>query len=87
MATHKSAEKRNRQSLKKKAVNKQRKSELKTAVKLVRTAKDKETAERELKKAIASLDKMASKKIIHKNKAANQKSKLTRLVNRLSKDY
>jgi small subunit ribosomal protein S20 len=84
MATHKSAEKRNRQSLKKKVVNKQRKSELKTAVKLVRTAKDKETAERELKKAIASLDRMASKKIIHKNKAANQKSKLTRLVNRLS---
>ncbi|MBU2443950.1 MAG: 30S ribosomal protein S20 [Bacteroidetes bacterium] len=82
MATHKSAEKRHRQSLKKKAINKQRRSELKTTVKSVRTAKDKETAEKELKKAIASLDRMASKKIIHKNKAANQKSKLTRLVNK-----
>jgi len=82
MATHKSAEKRHRQSLKKKVINKQRRSELKTTVKSVRTAKDKETAEKELKKAIASLDRMASKKIIHKNKAANQKSKLTRLVNK-----
>ncbi len=62
MATHKSAEKRYRQSLKKKAVNKQRKSELKTAVKSVRSAKDKESAEKELKKAVAALDKMASKK-------------------------
>lgn len=84
MATHKSAEKRHRQSLKKKAINKQRKSELKTTVKLVRTAKDKETAEKELKKAVSALDKMASKKIIHKNKAANQKSKLTRRINKLS---
>lgn len=84
MATHRSAEKRHRQSLKKKAINKQRRSELKTTVKSIRTAKDKETAEKELKKAVSALDKMASKKIIHKNKAANQKSKLTRLVNKPS---
>jgi len=84
MATHKSAEKRYRQSLKKKAVNKQRKSELKTVVKSVQSAKDKETAEKELKKAVAVLDKMASKKVIHKNKAANQKSKLTRHVSKIS---
>ena len=54
---------------------------MKTAIKKVKNAPDKETAVVELKRTVSILDKMAVKKIIHKNKAANIKSKLTKLVN------
>jgi small subunit ribosomal protein S20 len=47
-------------------------------------ASDKKSAEPELRTTVALLDKMASKGIIHRNKAANQKSRLTRFVNSLS---
>jgi small subunit ribosomal protein S20 len=47
-------------------------------------AKKKKEAEEALSQALPYVDKMASKKIIHKNKAANQKSKLTKYVNQLS---
>jgi ribosomal protein S20 len=43
-------------------------------------AGDKAAAEEGLKKACRKLDKAASKGIIHKNQAANRKSKLARRV-------
>jgi hypothetical protein len=43
----------------------------------------KEKAMAELKKTVKLLDQMAAKGVIHANKAANNKSKLTRLVNNL----
>ncbi len=46
--------------------------------------KTKAEAETELKKTVALLDRAATKGIIHKNKAANKKSKLTKKVNKLS---
>jgi len=46
--------------------------------------KDKAKAETALKVAVSLLDKLAGKRVIHPNKAANQKSKLTKLVNKLS---
>lgn len=54
---------------------------MKTAIKRVTAAPDKETASAELKNTIAILDKSAVNGIIHKNKAANIKSKLTKKVN------
>ena len=84
MAQHKSAKKRARQNPKRRAVNKEAKSEMKTLLKKVHTEKDKEKAATALKEAVSSLDKLASKGVIHKNKAANQKSKLTKHVNKLS---
>jgi len=54
---------------------------MKTAIKKVKSASDKETASTELKNTISILDKMAIKGIIHRNKAAHIKSKLTRHVN------
>ena len=84
MAQHKSAEKRARQSLKKRAVNRETKSEMKTLLKKVRGEKDQEKASVALKEAVSSLDKLASKGKIHKNKASNEKSKLTKFVNKLA---
>ncbi|MCL4538031.1 MAG: 30S ribosomal protein S20 [Bacteroidetes bacterium] len=84
MAQHKSAEKRARQSVKRHTANRTARSEMKTLVKRVRSEKDKEKAAAALKEAASALDKLASKRAIHKNKAANQKSKLTKFVNKLS---
>lgn len=83
MATHKSAIKRHRQSLKRRAMNRARKSELKTWIKKVRAATDKTTAQEAYRKVASLLDKLAAKGIIHKNKASNQKSRLALFINKL----
>jgi len=68
-------------------INKARRSQLKTAIKKVLAAveaKDLPAAREALARAIPTIDKMCSKGLIHKNKAARQKSRLTLKVNRLS---
>lgn len=64
------------------------KSELKTYVRKTReaiTAGDAELAEAALREACRKLDKAVSKGVIHKNQAANRKSKLAVQVAKLSK--
>lgn len=56
---------------------------MRSAIKRVRTLKDREKALLELKKTVKLLDQLAAKGVIHKNKAANNKSRLTKLVNNL----
>ena len=84
MAQHPSALKRARASKRREARNTALKTRMKTAVKRVRTAPDKEKALVELKKTTKLLDQMAAKGIIHKNKAANNKSALTKLVRKMT---
>lgn len=81
MPQHKSAEKRIRQSAKRHARNKANLSKIKTLIKNVRSAKEKEKAVAALKIAAKTLDQLGAKGVIHKNRAANQKSKLTKFVN------
>jgi len=86
VANIKSQIKRNRTNELARQRNKSVKSALKTSVRKVRTAADtgdKAVAEVELKAACRSLDKAASKGIIHSNQAANRKSALTALVNQI----
>jgi len=52
-------------------------------IKKVRTEKDKEKAQTILKETVSLLDKLANKRVIHPNKASNQKAKLTKIVNSL----
>jgi small subunit ribosomal protein S20 len=62
------------------------KSELKTEVKKVRTAVasgDKDSANKLIKTAATKLDIAVAKGVIHKNQAANRKSKLYSAVNKL----
>jgi small subunit ribosomal protein S20 len=80
---HKSAQKRARQTPKRTEYNKHFKAKIKSALKNVASAKQKDEAEKELKKAVKVLDRAAVKGIIHKNNAANKKSKLTRSVNKM----
>jgi small subunit ribosomal protein S20 len=83
MAQHKSAEKRARQAIGRAARNAQLKSRMRTAIKRVRAAKEKDKAVPELQKTVKLLDQLAAKGVIHKNKAANNKSALTKYVNGL----
>ncbi|MDZ7262366.1 MAG: 30S ribosomal protein S20 [candidate division KSB1 bacterium] len=83
MAHTLSAKRRIRTNLKAAQRNRYYKSTMKTAIKKVLTASDKTTAQEKLREAISLLDKLACKGIIHKNKAANQKSRLTKRVNAL----
>ena len=83
MAQHKSAEKRTRQNAKRHIRNKAVLSRMKTLIKNVRSAKEKDKAATALKVAVKALDQLASKGVIHKNKAANQKSSLTKFVSAL----
>jgi len=80
MANHKSALKRIRSNEAKRLRNKYQHKTTRNAVRDLRLLEDKEEAGAKLGKVISMLDKLAKNKIIHKNKAANLKSKLTKQV-------
>ena len=80
MANHKSALKRIRSNEAKRLRNKYQHKTTRNAVRDLRSSEDKKEAEGKLVKVISMLDKLAKTNIIHKNKAANLKSKLTKLV-------
>jgi small subunit ribosomal protein S20 len=80
VATHASALKAHRQSLKNREHNRQFRSRLRSALKNVRAAiagNDLAGAKNALKQSISLIDRMASKGIIHKNAAGRYKSRLT----------
>jgi small subunit ribosomal protein S20 len=84
LATHKSAEKRDRQNKKQRTRNIAAKSALKTKIKSVITgadSKNKETSINALKAVIPALNKAASKGLIHKKNASRKISRLTKKVN------
>jgi len=84
MANHKSALKRIRQNEVRKVRNRYYHKTARTAIKVLKNEEDKTVASQQLPKVVALLDKLAKKNIIHKNKAANLKSKLTKHVNKLA---
>lgn len=83
MAHHKSAIKRIKTNEKSRQRNNHYKSLMKSTLKSVLSTTEKEAAEGKMGGAISLLDRLASKGIIHKNKAANQKSRVSRHVNSL----
>jgi small subunit ribosomal protein S20 len=83
MAQHRSAEKRARQNIKRHARNKASLTRMKTLIRNVRSAKDQNAASAALKTAVKALDQLASKGLIHENKAANQKSALAKFVGKM----
>lgn len=80
MANIKSAKKRVRNSEVKRARNKYQHKSTRTVMKALRTATSKADAEALLPKVSSMLDKLVKTNVIHKNKAANLKSKLTKHV-------
>jgi small subunit ribosomal protein S20 len=84
LATHKSAEKRNRQNKKNRERNVAAKSALKTKIKSVLAeveTKNKENSTKVLKSVIPALSKAAAKGLIHKKNASRKISRLTKKVN------
>ena len=84
MAHHKSAEKRNRQNIKRNLYNRANKKLVKEAVKAVRSAQSADVAKEALTKAMSILDKVAACGVMHKNTVANRKSSLAKFVNKLA---
>ncbi|MDI6872938.1 30S ribosomal protein S20 [Candidatus Solincola sp.] len=85
MPNIKQQEKRMRQAAKRRLRNRSRKSEIKTYIRKFEAALqrgDREESELYLKKAVKALDKAAGDGIIHKNNAANRKSRIMRKFNR-----
>jgi len=78
MANHKSAEKRIRNTKSKRILNRYQGKTVRNSVKQLRSTEEKENMAKDLPKVISQIDKLAKKNVIHKNKAANLKSKLMR---------
>ena len=73
--------KRVRQSRKANEYNNHYKSKMKTTIKKVLLSTKKEDIEALKNDAFKIIDKVASKGVIHKNKAANQKSRISKHIN------
>lgn len=86
MANHKSAEKRNRQSIVRRLRNRTNKTRMKNAIKVVNAAIEAgslEDAQTALSSAIPVIAKTASKGTIHKKNASRKVSRLTKRVNKM----
>ncbi|MDR1850309.1 MAG: 30S ribosomal protein S20 [Zoogloeaceae bacterium] len=87
MANSAQARKRARQTVKQRAHNASLRSTLRTAIKRTRTAiaaGDKAAAEVVFRQSMSVIDRIADKKIIHKNKAARHKSRLAAQIKTLA---
>jgi small subunit ribosomal protein S20 len=85
MANHKATKKDTRQANKRRDRNRYHGKTTRNAMRdLLATVAEAEAKEK-LPKVIAMLDKLAKKNIIHKNKASNLKSSLTKNVNNVGK--
>jgi small subunit ribosomal protein S20 len=80
LANSPSAEKRIRQAQKRYEHNRAQRSRMKTAIKKVLGAPDATAADAAYREVSAMLDRMASRRVIHPNKAARKKSQLARHV-------
>ena len=87
MPNIKSSAKRDALSKAKRAKNRAEKSALRTAVKKFDAAVaegNKEAAQSTFKAAVRAMDKAAGKNLIHKNNAANKKSKMAGRLNAMA---
>ncbi|BBB60052.1 30S ribosomal protein S20 [Undibacterium sp. KW1] len=87
MANTAQARKRARQAVKLNAHNSSQRSTLRTAIKAVRKAieaGDKAAAATIFQNSVSVIDRIADKKIIHKNKAARHKSRLASALKALA---
>ncbi|MBT8400229.1 MAG: 30S ribosomal protein S20 [Rhodothermia bacterium] len=80
MPQHKSAIKRVRQNERRRLRNRFHRSRIRTMIKNLREATDKNEAAKRLNEVKSYLDRLASKGIVHRNTVANYKSKLERHV-------
>lgn len=80
MANSRSAEKRIRQERKRRLQNRAQRSRLRTSIKKVEAATELEAALAAYRETAALLDRYATRRLIHPNKAARKKSQLARRI-------
>ncbi|MCD4694608.1 MAG: 30S ribosomal protein S20 [Bacteroidales bacterium] len=80
MANHKSALKRIRQTEKRRVHNKYYSKSMRNVLRDFRALTDKKAAEERFPKLASIIDRLVKRNIIHKNKAANLKSKMAKQV-------
>ena len=88
MPNHKSAEKRVRQSERRRVINRSNRARLRTAVKNLRASLSKgagKDAVELLPKTVSEIDKAVQKGVLHRNAAARHKSRLTVRVTQAAK--
>jgi len=88
MPNHKSAEKRVRQSEKRRVINRGNRSKVRTYIKKVHVALDSGKSDEiksVLPETISVIDKAVQKGVMHKNAAARYKSRLTLKANQAAK--
>ena len=78
MANHKATQKDARQAEKRRVRNRYYGKTTRNAIRDIRTIKDESAYDEKLPLTISMIDKLAKRGIIHKNKAANLKSKLAK---------
>ncbi|MDL2255384.1 30S ribosomal protein S20 [Parabacteroides sp. OttesenSCG-928-G06] len=84
MANHKSALKRIRQTNARRLHNRYYAKTARNAMRKLRATEDKAEAQALYPKVCSMLDRLAKKSIIHKNKAGNLKSKLSKHIAKLA---
>ena len=85
MANHNATKKDVRQATKRRDRNRYYGKTTRNAIRDLQEIKDGKSANEKLPEIVAMVDKLAKRGIIHKNKASNIKSKLTRRINALAK--
>ncbi len=80
MANHKATKKDVRQATKRRERNKYYGKTTRNAIRELKALTDKSAATKELPEVISMIDKLAKRGIIHKNKASNIKSKLSKKI-------
>lgn len=84
MANHKATKKDARQALKRRERNRYYGKTTRNAIRKLLATSDKSAAGQELPNVISMIDKLAKRNVIHKNKASNLKSALTKKVSALA---
>jgi small subunit ribosomal protein S20 len=84
MANHKATKKDVRQASKRRERNRYYGKTTRNAIRDLRELTDKAAATEGLTSVVSMIDKLAKKGVIHKNKASNLKSKLTKRVSTLA---
>jgi small subunit ribosomal protein S20 len=88
MANSAQARKRARQTIKQRAHNMAQRSEIRTAIKKVRKAIEEgnqEAAMKQMHESQSVIDRIADKKIMHKNTASRTKSRLVHAIKAMKK--
>lgn len=84
MPYHKSCRKRMLTSAKAARSNRSMKTHMKSATRKLLAAKDSESAQAALRTAFSVFDRATKQRVVHRNKAANQKSRLSSIAQKLA---